>query len=61
MSHAKLKCGRPAEQAHRQAAKLEKDLRAAIRPPLGPPLQLAERYAAGRLRRLRADDGADMP
>lgn len=47
-----------AEEARRRAAKLEKDLRTAIRPPLGPPLQLAERYAAGRPR--RADDGADL-
>ena len=41
---------REAEQARQRAARLEKDLRTAIRPPLGPPLQLAERYAAGRSR-----------
>ncbi len=41
-----------AERARRRAAKLERDLRKAIRPPLGPPLRLAERYAAGRPRRV---------
>jgi hypothetical protein len=42
-----------AEEARHRAAKFEKDLRTAIRPPLGPPLQLAERYAAGRTRPAR--------
>jgi hypothetical protein len=40
-----------AEEARRRAGKLEKDLRTAIRPRLGPPLKIAERYAAGRPRR----------
>jgi hypothetical protein len=38
------------EQARRRAAKLERDLRTAVRPPLRPPLALAPRYAGGRCR-----------
>ena len=40
------------EESRRRAAKLEEDLRTAVRPPLGPPLQIAEHYAAGRPRRI---------